>query len=177
MIGLILQKESVDMYNIGDDVIYSSQGVFRVVDIRELDVLGAVHNYYVLKENDSMSASEVFVPIGGDTERNVIRPLMTVDEANLIIDQYNSVPPCAWIDSARPRASEFKKLIDSGDRLSLISLIKAVDMKQAERIDSGKKPFLADEHTRQRAIKLLCSELACVLGTDIELIKTELGIS
>lgn len=165
------------MYNIGEDVIYSSLGVFRVVDIRELAVLGEVRNYYVLKENDVSSSSEVFVPIGGDTEKNVIRPLMSGDEARQLIDRYDTIAPCSWNDSARPRAAEFKKLIDSGDRHSLISLIKAVEQKQQERLEKGKKPFLADEHTRQKAIKLLCSELACVLNTDVETVKQTLGIS
>ncbi len=164
------------MYKIGDDVIYSSQGVYRVVDIREETALGEVRNYYVLSESDSSSSSAVFVPVGGETEKTVLRPLMSESDALILIDRYDTIPPCEWINDTRPRAAAFKKLIDSGDRISLISLIKSIDSKQAERTREGKKPFLADEHTRERAIRLLCSELACVLSTDVKSVKERLGI-
>ncbi len=164
------------MYNIGDFVIYSSSGVYKIVDVRKETVLGEVRNYYVLSEEGSVSSSAVFVPIGGDTEKTVLSPLMTPDEAEALIARYGSIEPCEWIAETRPRAAAFKRLIESGDKNALISLIKSIELMQKQRLADGKKPFLADEHTRQRSIKLLCSELSCVLNTPADDIKARLGI-
>ncbi len=162
------------MYKIGDTVIYSSLGVFEITDIRTEQVMGASALYYVLTAKDEPSASQIFVPVGSEIEKRAMRPLISKEKALELISTAGEIPPIEWINENRARASFSKSVIDEGDHRRIISLIKAIDKVQAERIESGKKPFLQDDHMRTRALNLLCSELCTVLECDFDEISGKL---
>ena len=155
------------MYNLGDKVIYSSLGVFEIADIRTEQVMGTSAVYFVLNAKDEPSASQIFVPVGSDIEKRAMRLLITKEEALNLIDSAKDIEPIEWINENRARANFSKSVIDEGNHKRIISLIKAIDIVQAQRIADGKKPFLQDEHLRTRALKLLCSEIATVLECEI----------
>lgn len=156
------------MYSLGDKVIYSSLGVFEIVDIRTEQVMGASAVYFVLCAKYEPSASQIFVPVGSEIEKRAMRLLITPEQALGLIKTAKDIQPIEWINENRARANFSKSIIDEGDHKRIISLIKSIDIVQAQRIADGKKPFLQDDHLRTRALKLLCSELACVLDCDMD---------
>ena len=154
------------MYKVGDRVVYSSLGVFEITDERPEQVFGATAVYYELKAIDEPTASLIFVPKGSPIEKSAMRPLISKERALEIISHASELAPAEWIKENRARANFSKSVIDGGDHEKIISLIKAIDKVQKERIDEGKKPFLQDSHLRERAVKLILSELSLVLGLD-----------
>ena len=54
--------------------------------------------------------------------------------------------------------------MESGDRVGMIAMIKAINEHGIRRSEEGRKNFLADETAKQKALKLLSSEIAIVLG-------------
>ncbi len=162
------------IYSIGQELIYSSLGVYKILDIRLESALGTERTYYVMCEMGDSESSLVYVPVDSDAEKRLLRQLISKEEAEDILKNYSDIPAGEWDDNSRTRQLMHKSIIDSTDRRSLVGLIKIIEEKQNCRIAAGKKPFLTDEHTYQRAVKLLTSELSAVLNRTEEDIKNEL---
>ena len=158
------------MHNVGEKVVYSSNGVMEIVDIREELVLDAPKKYYVLcaygAQSASQTASQTFVPVDNEKLVSKMRPLLTREEVMEIIGSLDSIPAAEWIRDNRARSESFKVTIEEGDRVKMISMIKLINKTAERRAEEGKKNYLADENAMQRAEKLLYSEFATVLGID-----------
>ena len=68
----------------------------------------------------------------------------------------------------RARSECFKQIMESGDRVGMIAMIKAINEHGIRRSEEGRKNFLADETAKQKALKLLSSEIAIVRGISDE---------
>ena len=156
------------MHSIGDRVVYGANGVMEIVDIREESIGDVSRSYYVLASVCNRSDSLTFVPCDNEKLVSAMRPLLTRDEALDLIHRIDSLPDVEWLESNRARAESFKKLMDAGDREAMFSMIRAIDASGARREAEGKKNFLTDETARQKAERLLYSELSLVLEIPIE---------
>lgn len=150
------------MHQIGDKIIYGAVGVMTIVDIREETIGDISRSYYVLKATLTNSDSLTFVP--ADNERLVafMHPLLSKDELAELIRRADKVEPLLWIEGNRQRTEYFKRVMESGDRLSIYAMIRAIDESEQRRISEGKKNFISDEAARQKARKLLNSEISVV---------------
>ena len=157
------------MHKIGDKIIYGANGVMTIVDIREESIGDVSRKYYVLRSATTRSDSLTFVPADNERLVDAMRPLLTKGELDKLFIAAKSVEPYPWIEANRPRSEAFKQIMDSGDRKGMISMIKAIDCHGILRSEEGRKNFLSDETAKQKALKLLSSEIAIVLGiTDEE---------
>ena len=152
------------MYKIGDNVVYGSNGVMTVIDIREEMVGDAARSYYVLKAPVGHRDSLTFVPVDNEKLVEAMRPLLSREELIYMISYMDSVPEAEWIKDNRARSDKYKKIIESGDRDSIIAMIKAICASGVRREEEGKKNFLADEALMHKAEHVLYSEFACVFG-------------
>ena len=152
------------MHNIGDKIIYGSNGVMTIVDIRE-EAFGDVnHKYFVLHPVGVRSESLTFVPTDNERLVSMIRPLLTREQILDLLHSVKDMPECEWIKDNRARSEYFKNIMDSGDRAKMISMIRAIYNTGLRRIEEGKKNFLADENAMHKAENLLYSEFSIVLG-------------
>lgn len=156
------------MLKIGDRVVYSANGVMEIVDIREESVGDVSRSYYVLSPVLSRSDSLTFVPTDNEMLVSAMRPLLTKSDALDLVRHLNDLPEVEWLASNRARAEHFKKIMESGDRLQMFAMIAAIDESGKRREAEGRKNFLTDETARQKAEKLLYSELSLVFGLPIE---------
>lgn len=152
------------MHKIGDNIIYGGNGVMTIVDIREESIGDISRSYYVLRPAVSRSNSLTFVPTDNERLVSSMYSLLTKDEVIELIKASRDVPPIDWVNENRARQEHFKKIVESGDRLKMFSMIRAIDECGKRREAEGKKNFLADEGIRARAEKLLHSEFSLVLG-------------
>lgn len=152
------------MLSIGEKIVYGSSGVMQIVDIREELVGDTKHEYYVLREVNSSSASQTFVPKANKKLVESMRPLLTKDEVMDIIKRIKDIPEVEWQNDNRVRSEHFRSIIESGDREEILSLIKTVYENGKRRSEEGKKNYLADENFMRKAEKLLYSEFSVVLG-------------
>ena len=152
------------MHKIGDNILYGANGVMTIVDIREESIGDVSRKYYVLHPTLLRSESLTFVPADNEKLVSAMRPLLTKDEIMALIHGAKDTPPLDWVNENRARSESFKRIMESGDRVKMISMIRAINDSGARREAEGKKNFLSDENAKSKAEKLLHSEFSVVLG-------------
>jgi len=150
------------MYNIGDKVVYGSNGAMTVIDMRDEMIGDTSRKYYVLKSASDNSASLTFVPVDNEKLVSAMRPLLSEEEIRALVRGADDIPLLRWVEDNRARSEGFKKIVESGDRIQLISLIKSVIATGVRRNAEGKKNYLADEAAMHKAEHVLYSEVAAV---------------
>ena len=156
------------MHKIGDKVVYGSNGVMTVTDIRDETILDVSRKYYVLQSYNVKSASLTYVPTDNEELVAQMRPLLSRDEILSIIHSIDDFPETEWVQNNRMRSEKFKSIMESGDRTKIIAMIGAIYRSGLKRLEEGKKNYLSDENLMHKAEKLLYSEFALVLGISEE---------
>ena len=151
------------MHGIGERVLYGANGVMEIVDIREETIADVAKKYYVLRDLNSVTGSQTFVPIDNQKLVSAMRPILTKNEAMDMIRRIRTIPEAEWKNDNRVRSEKFRSIIESGDRDGMISVIKAVYENRLKRQEVGKKNYLADESLLKKAEKVLYAELSLVL--------------
>ena len=152
------------MHKIGDMVVYGAFGIMTVVDIRDESIGDLVRSYYVLRHTLSNNESFTFVPTENEQLVSAMRPLLTKDEIMALLHSVNDLPPIDWVNENRARQEYFKRIMESGDRAKMISMIRAINENGKRREAEGKKNFITDENAKAKAEKLLYTEFSIVLG-------------
>ena len=152
------------MHKIGEKIMYGAGGVMTIVDIREESIGDVCRSYYILRPTLARAESFTYVPVDNEKLVSSMRPLLTEAEIISLLRSAKDMPPLDWVNENRARQEYFKKIMESGDRAKLISMIRAIDENGLRREAEGKKNFLSDENARAKAEKLLFSEFSVVLG-------------
>ncbi len=153
------------MFEIGVHVIYRSEGVCTVSDIREenFGAIGGTEKYYILTPIHD-DRSTLFVPVNNERLCCMIRKLLSAEEITEMCEELRGVTR-EWIYDSRARNNTFRTILSEGDRRELIILINTIISHAAEIADSGKRITGGDENTLRRAKSMLYSEF--VATTDI----------
>lgn len=152
------------MYNIGEFVIYGSQGVCKVegIEVPNIPELKNEKLYYVLSPVNV--DGRILTPV--DTSV-FIRPVMTNSEAENVITQIPDIKPEVFEDrNCRVIEEHYKKYLSTHDCLDLVYLLKSVSVKGKMIKMQGKKLGSIDEKYRKAAEELLYSELSVALNID-----------
>ncbi|MBO5907901.1 MAG: hypothetical protein J6Q85_07105 [Clostridia bacterium] len=152
------------MYKIGDNVVYGSNGVMTVTDIREETIGDVPRSYYVLKSPTANKDSLTFVPIDNEKLTEAMRPLASKERIIEIIDLIPDISEVEWINDNRTRAERFKETVECGSHEDIIAMIKAIWSTGTRRAEEGKKNYLSDEAAMKKAEHVLYSEFSAVLG-------------
>lgn len=150
------------MFHVGDYIIYGSNGVCKVdkVGPMELDGVSRDRMYYTLIPVYS-KGSKVFTPI--DNHKVVMRPILTTEEANVLIDNIQSID-VMWEADDRKREEGFKEALRSCDCREWIKIVKTLYLRRKKRIAAGKKVTASDGKYLHLAEESLYGELAVVLN-------------
>ena len=152
------------MYKIGEKVVYGTNGVFEIEDVREENVLGETHKYYVMRPAGEKRESFVFVPVDNEALTSQMRYPITKKNAEKLIKEIPDIPAAEWKKDSKQRTDNYKKLIGSANHRDIISVIKSVWLNCESRKNEGKKAYVSDESMIKRAEAILYSELAASLG-------------
>ena len=155
------------MYQIGDMVLYGMEGVCEITGKEHRATAGVEGDYYVLKPVEN-GQSTVWVPAGNPQLVHKMRKLLSAQEVYQLIHKMASQPVMPWEDNDRARRDHFQGILRSGDRISLISMIRTLYLHQQELAAKGKKLHLSDEKQMKEAEKQLHEEFAHVLHIDRE---------
>ena len=155
-------------FSIGDLIVYGETGVCRVEDIVEKEFMGEIRPCYKLQP--LYQSCMIFTP--ADNEAVFMRPIITAEEANALIDGYKSVAP-EDCPPASPRAlsERYDKIIKLHDCAALIKLSVSLRVKRASLTASKKKLSAVDERYLKRAEDLLHGELAAALCMEKHLMR------
>ena len=150
------------MYSTGQAVVYASYGVCVISAIEKHDFSGEDIEYYVLRPiNDHKNT--FYVPTSNSTLVNKMRPVFSHEEAEKLIKvmpDENSI----WIDDEAARKEAYSSIIDSGDRLELVKLIKTLYIHKQKLAEQHKQLHSNDERFLNNAENMLFDELAYALG-------------
>lgn len=150
------------MYQIGETVFYGTEGVCRVEEIREMRVNRENAQYYVLRPF-YREGSTVFVPVKNELLVSRMRPLLTKKQIEKMIAEVNDADE-DWIDDAAERKAEFQRILISGDRRELLSMVRLLHLRRQNLQTAGKRLRTNDEQMLRDAEKLLADEFSVVLG-------------
>ncbi len=154
------------MYQVGELIIYGPEGVCRVDAVGPLTIRGAKKgtDYYTLSPLNQ--GGQIYAPVDSKTST---RRIMTRDEALALIDKIPDVPE-EICDFSNPRllGEHYHVLLDSGDSLDLVRLLRAIYAKGREAAARGRRLSQVDLRSRERAEKMLHGELAISLEIPVE---------
>lgn len=160
----IKRIEVLELFNIGDYIVHGRNGVCKVVDITHIDMSGADKDklYYALVPMKSED-SKIFYPV--DSDKVVMRPIVTKKEAEDIVSQIKDIEPL-WIENDRQREARYKEAISSCDCHELICIIKTLYARNKERIAQGKRITYVDDRYLKEAKQNLHDEFAIALDME-----------
>lgn len=150
------------MFEKGQYIIYGIRGVCEVMDITTIDRPGGPQGklYYVLRPYYHQD-SKIVTPV--DSDKTVIRPLLTREEALELIDRIQDVQEME-VTEDNQREERYKEALKTCDCRVWVSMIKALYLRRKDRIEQGKKMTDLDERYFKTAEENLYSELALSLG-------------
>jgi CarD family transcriptional regulator len=157
------------MFEVGDYIIYDNTGVCQVESIGHLDMSGASGKrlYYTLKPQHGKSGT-IYTPV--DNEKVTMRPVMTKDEAIVLIDEIHNIGTLDLSDEKK-REVEYKEAFAKYDCRELVKVIKTIFSLKEDRIAEGKKVTALDEKYYDLAEEKLYGELAISLEKDFDSVK------
>lgn len=152
------------MYQVDDLVLYSAQGVCRIVDIVSKKVNGKVNEYYILKPVYNENAM-ISVPMHNALAMAKMRRALSCEE---IIQLIQTMPDqdLIWIENDHVRKEKYHMILKGSDRAELIRLIKTLYFHQQKQQAKGRKLHNADEMIFAEAEKILYEEFAYVLNIE-----------
>ncbi len=154
------------MFEVGDNVVYGSNGVCRVAKVGTLDSLGVAKDkiYYTLSPY-FIPGSTIFTP--ADNKKVIIRPVLSKQEAMQLIDEIKEIETL-WIADEKSRENEYKEAFRKCDCRELVKIIKTIHLRQEARIAEGKKETTLDEKYFHMAEERLYEELTIPLEMTVD---------
>lgn len=149
------------MYEIGDKIIYGENGVCVVERIAPLEISGASKDklYYYLRP--FTGSGTYFTPVDSGA---FMRPVMSRDEAEALIDAIPGIEPAICNDSRFNHVDAFyKELFKQHSCEALVAIVKGLHGKLAERKTKSSRA----ETTMKRAKDILHGELSTALGIEL----------
>lgn len=150
------------MYQVGELVVYGSNGVCAVSEIKEqvFPATGESRMCYVLRalyEN-----CVICVPV--EQNKVFVRPIITREEAHALIDSI----PTLQVEEYHSRVSReltehYDAMLKSHDCASLLTLTRSIYQKKQTMLSQKRKFGAVDERFLKRAEDLLYGELAAAL--------------
>ena len=149
------------MYNVNDRIHYGGSGVCVVQEIAVMRFGRTRERYYVLKPV-YQNTSVIYVPVNNQQLVSKMRPVISRQEAEELIDNMDRIPT-AWEEDPQIRKNSFDALLRSGSCRDLIILIKTLQAHKERRQASGKALHVSDDTCLREAQRLLYDELAGAL--------------
>lgn len=150
------------MLNIGDTVVFGTEGIFTIERTTQEEVCGKTTDYYVLR-SASKDNSTVYLPMNNPTLMSKAKPLITKEEIGDLLDKAADTE-IYWVDNHKERKEKFNAILQSGDRTGIIALAGALYHKQQAQLAVHKKLNSSDERILREAEKIINTEFAFVLN-------------
>lgn len=138
------------MFKIGDKIVYTIHGAGTIVDIQEIDLLGYVENYYILKlpiNNIKVSIPE------SEIDSSKIRPVISKEEAKKVLDILRD-EKTEMSSNWGKRYRENLEQIKSGDIYEIADIVRNLTL-----LDKEKTLSASEKKMLNNARRIMVSEL------------------
>ena len=152
------------MYNVGQMVVYGIHGVCCISDIQLMRVDKKNVEYFVLEPVDQPGA-KFYIPRHNEHALSKLCPVLNREQLDETLCSANDADDL-WIDDENQRKQHYRELINSADRVALLTMIRSLYKHKSEQLAAGRKFHLCDENFLHDAEKLPSTEFAIVLGIE-----------
>lgn len=150
------------MYKVDDLIMYGGTGVCRVDKIGKLDFNGMEDNRLFYFLQPLYQDGTIYVPV--DNDKVFMRPVISKDEANELIDEIPSIAPDVIRGgSIQQMSKRYQAIIDTHKCTDLIKLTKSIHKKKLDAIRQKRHLGQIDKKFMKRAEDLLFGEFAVAL--------------
>ena len=149
------------MFSVNEKIHYGGSGVCVIQEITTMRFGRSRERYYVLKPV-YQNASVIYVPVENQQLVAKMRPVLSREEVDRLIDEMPDIPT-AWEEDPQARKTGFDALLRSNQCRDLIILIKTLHAHKERRQADGKTLHVADETFLREAQRLLYDEFAGAL--------------
>lgn len=160
------------MFNVGDFIIYGSNGVCKITHVGPIEdkriPSASKDRLYYTMVPCYIRDSEICTPV--DNERVVMRKVMSKGEAEEFIDSISDIEELE-ISEEKKREIEYRQAVLSCEPVILVGLIKTIHTRMEDRIAEGKKVTSSDSKYYHIAEESLCGELAISLDMEKDDVK------
>ncbi|MDR0889578.1 MAG: transcriptional regulator [Oscillospiraceae bacterium] len=147
---------------VGDAVLYGLEGVCAVAEIRKMKIGGKIGLYYVLQPIFRENAT-IYVPTTNAELLARMRPVLTKEEIEALLS-ISTQEELDWIDDPAARKAEFARILTSGDRSTMVRMIRMLYLHRRQLQDAGRHLRTGDDQVLRDAEKIVNDEFALVLG-------------
>ena len=150
------------MFDVGEYVVFGSDGVCKVESVGVLDMEGVSKErlYYTLSPIGKSGNGKIFAPVDG--KKVTIRKVVSRAEADKLIDEICCIQKLDITDEKK-REERYKQVIQNCDLREVVQLIKEIHARKEMRDAIGKKLTAMDERYFGIAENCLYSELSLPL--------------
>lgn len=145
------------MWKIGDNVIYGTSGVCRVEGKQKRLFDDAEKEYYLLTPLGARQSSVIYVPTDNPALLANIHALLSSEELLALLPRVTPFSREEWGEDSRGHNKVCKSVLASGDRLSLLRLVRTVFGNE------GRRPTNGEESAALRAAAMLYEEFSLAL--------------
>lgn len=149
-------EEGINMFKVGDYVVYGNTGVCRIEDIGPLPIGSKDKDYYTLVPVYGRN-SKLYTAV--DSDKVVIRRTMTRKESDALIDSMEDIDTLSICDEKK-REEIYKETMRTCDCREWVRMIKTLYLRKMDRLSRGKKVTSSDERYLSMAQDNLYGELA-----------------
>ena len=146
----------------GSYVIFGSNGVCRVTDIRSETMYRKVRTYYVLESVNDPGAT-IYVPVDNEALLAQMRKIPDREEILKMLDALKD-EIISWEPDNRLRAEQFNGILDRCDLWELLALIRTIREKRRRLAAENKKLGSSDDNALKRAEKIINGEFGFALS-------------
>lgn len=150
------------MYQTGDRVVYGIHGVCEIVGTEDKTVDRKKVSYFVLQPLAQQEA-RFYIPVHNEAALAKLRAVLTAEDINTLLHS-DQVRDNTWIADENQRKLRYRSLINSGDRTSLLCMVRTIYLHKQAQEAIGRRLHLCDENFLRDAQKLLESEFSLVLN-------------
>lgn len=151
------------MLSIGSYVMYGSNGVCRIEEIRSESFTGKARDYFILSPVDDPKTT-IYVPTDEEALTARMSPLLSREELVTLLRESYRDGTTEWINDPRARSEAFRSVLQSGDRRGLFRMLRTIHERREAQLANGKKLYAADENAFHQAERMLHGEIATILS-------------
>ena len=150
------------MFEIGDLIVYGTNGVCRVDGMcgSPYDA-GDDREYYVLKPLYDQANSVIYTPV--TNENVVMRPLLSREKAGELLARISDIAAIT-VDNERSRRDVYREALRTTDPINYVRIVKAVRRRREEFSRTRRRLPDLDIDFEHSAYCCLLGELSEVLG-------------
>ena len=163
------------MFQKGDLVTYGCKGVCVIKDVTTLKMAGIPKDrlYYEMQLLHDIG-SKIFTPVDHEASRSVMRPVLSADEAEALLERLDSLKE-EWIPDDRAREAHYREAINRSDAESMLAIIRSLHLRRRERMAQGRKLTAMDSKYLRMAEDNLYTEISLALQMPLNEAAQQIG--